>query len=169
VDNSLLCDDALQDIIADLSDYFALIFGNDYLLVTAVKYGVLYHHADFPQFIREIIEDSISEAGFKLIVCTNTLTEGVNLPIRTIVIHSTRRYNPKVKGKYEDINTRNLKNLVGRAGRAGKEIKGLIIVPHANDFNNILNVMNETNNERIYGNLYKNIIQPVTKSLIKKI
>jgi superfamily II DNA/RNA helicase len=168
MNDSLLCDDALQNIITDLSDYFALIFGADYLLVNAVKHGVLYHHADFPQFIREMIEDSICEAGFKLIVCTNTLTEGVNLPVRTIVIHSTKRYNPKVKGKHEDINPRDLKNLVGRAGRAGKETKGLIIVPNANDFSNILNIMNETSNDKIYGNLYKNIIQPVTNILIEK-
>jgi superfamily II DNA/RNA helicase len=166
--NSLLRDDTLQDIITELSDYFALIFGTDYLLVNAVKYGILYHHADFPQFIREMIEDSISEAGFKLIVCTNTLTEGVNLPIRTIVVHSTKRYNPKVKGNYEDINVRDLKNLAGRAGRAGKETKGLIIVPHANNFNSILDVMNETSNEKIYGNLYNNIIQPITKLLIRE-
>jgi hypothetical protein len=136
-------------------------------LVKAIECGILYHQGDFPQFIREMIEDSVSEAGFKLIVCTNTLTEGVNLPIRTIVIHSTKRYNPRAKENFEYVNVRDLKNLVGRAGRAGKETKGLIIVPHNDDFNNILNVMNETNSEQIYGNLY-NIIRPITKLLIER-
>jgi hypothetical protein len=168
INNSLLSKSVLNDIINDLINYFSLLFGADYLLGRAVKYGILYHHGDFPQFIREIIEDSISQAGFRLIVCTNTLTEGVNLPIRTIVIHSTKRFNPTVRGKYEYLGARELKNLVGRAGRAGKETKGLIIVPHDSDFRSVNDVMTETNNERIHGNLYNRIIRPVTQLLVDK-
>jgi len=155
-----------NDKIVDLIDYLDILFGKESLLARAIKHGILYHHGDFPQFIREIIEDSISNEGFKLIVCTNTLTEGVNLPIRTIIIHSTKRYNKETG--WEDLNIRELKNLVGRAGRAGKETKGLVIVPHNNDHENIKVVMNEINNEKIYGNLYKIIIKPITKILIKK-
>jgi superfamily II DNA/RNA helicase len=164
----LLCEDILHDKISDLVEYFTFVFGANYLLVEAIKAGVLYHHGDFPQFIRETIEDSINEFGFKLIVCTNTLTEGVNLPIRTIVVHSTERFNPEAIRNHESLSTREIKNLIGRAGRAGKEIKGLIIVPHDSDFNIISNTMNGINSEQIYGNLYNNIIRPVTKLLIDR-
>jgi superfamily II DNA/RNA helicase len=164
---NLLSED-LKDKINDLVEYFAFVFGEDFLLVKTIRYGTLYHHGDFPQFVREIIEDSINEFGFKLIVCTNTLTEGVNLPIRTIVIHSTKRFNPKFRENHEYLSVREIKNLIGRAGRAGRETKGLIIVPHSSDFDSIRNVMNETNSEQIYGSLYNNIIRPVTKLLIAR-
>jgi len=166
INTSMLLEKISNNIIDDLIDYFSLLFGADYQLVEALQYGILYHHGDFPQFIREIIEDLIDKAGFKLIVCTNTLIEGVNLPIKTIVIYSTKRYNYKIE-KYEDLSLRELRNLVGRAGRAGKETRGLIIVPNKNDFNNIHEVMNESNKEMIYGNLY-NIIRPITQILIKR-
>jgi superfamily II DNA/RNA helicase/adenylate kinase family enzyme len=164
-DYSFLLENIPNNIFDDLIEYFNRLFGEDFLLVRAVKHGILYHHGDFPQFIREIIEESVSKEYFKLIVCTNTLTEGVNLPIRTIVIYSTKRYNSETK--LENINIRELRNLVGRAGRAGKETKGLIIVPHNNDFENIKRLMHEINDEKIYGNLY-NIIRPITNILKKE-
>jgi superfamily II DNA/RNA helicase len=166
--NSFLLENVSNEIIDDHVNYFSLIFGSDYLLIEAITNGFLYHHGDFPQFIREIIEELIDIAGFKIIVCTNTLTEGVNLPIKTIVIHSTKRYNPDVKGNYERLSIRELKNLVGRAGRAGKETKGLIIIPHADDFKIIHHVMSEISDERIHGNLYNRIIRPITEYLVKK-
>ena len=168
INDYFLLENIADDKINDLTEYFLMLFGKNYLLIEAINHGILYHHGDFPQFIREMIENLIDTEGFRLIVCTNTLIEGVNLPIKTIVIHSTKRYNPEIIGKWEDLSVRELKNLIGRAGRAGKETKGLIIVPHVEDFENISNIMNETNKERIYGNLYNKIIKPVTQLLIER-
>jgi len=168
LNNNSLLDNTDENIIIDLINYLNIIFGDNYLLINAIRNGILYHHGDFPQFIREIIEDLINEENFKLIICTNTLTEGINLPIKTIVVNSTKRYNPNIQGNYERLNSRELKNLVGRAGRAGKETKGLIIVPHQDDFLSIMNVMNENDDDRLYGNLYNRIIRPITRILIDK-
>jgi superfamily II DNA/RNA helicase len=165
--NVLLVADYNKTIIADLIDYFSIIFGNDYPLCRAIKNGIIYHHGDFPQFVREIIEDVINQGSVKLIICTTTLTEGINLPIKTIVIHSTKRYNPDVKGNYEYLSTREFKNLAGRAGRAGRELKGLIIIPHNEDFNIIFNVMNDAHIESIHGNLF-GLIKPLTNILTKE-
>jgi hypothetical protein len=83
------------------------------------------------------------------------------------VIHSTKRYNPDVKGNYEYLSTREFKNLAGRAGRAGRELKGLIIIPHNEDFNIIFNVMNDAHIESIHGNLF-GLIKPLTNILTKE-
>lgn len=83
------------------------------------------------------------------------------------MIHSTKRFNPNVPGKYKSLNIREFKNLTGRAGRAGKELKGLIIVPHKEDFNAIFNVMNDTHVEEIHGNLF-NLIKPLTQLLTER-
>ena len=153
--------------LKNLNEYFSHVFDPNYLLTEACRLGVLFHHADFPQSIREIIEDALRNGNIRLVVCTNTLAEGVNLPIKTIVLHSTRRFNPDVIGKSEPMKVRDLKNLVGRAGRAGKETKGLVIVPHSEDFDTIQNLINESNIDPIKGQLY-NIISLITKALQRK-
>ena len=165
--NNSLIEFSLDGYIESLIEYFSKLFGADYLLVESIKFGFLYHHGDFPQGVREIIEDALRSGYIKLVICTNTLAEGVNLPIKSIVIHSTRRFNPNVIGNYENLNIRDLKNLVGRAGRAGKETKGFVIVPHTDDFNSIKNVIKETNIEPVKGQLY-NIIQLITNALQQK-
>ncbi len=163
--NSMLIDHAPENFLDSLVEYFTKLFGQDYLLVNSIKYGFIYHHGDFPQGVREIIEDSLRNGQIKLVICTNTLAEGVNLPIKTMVVHSTKRFDLSSKS-WEPIKVRDLKNLVGRAGRAGKETKGLVIVPHSIDFDRIKNLINETNIEPVKGQLY-NIIHLITDALQK--
>ena len=151
-------------ILKDLEEYFRIIFGRDYLLTQLVKYGALFHHGDLPQYIREIIEDAIRNEEIKLVICTNTLAEGVNLPIRTIVINSARRFNGTIQ---EQIPLRDLKNLVGRAGRAGKETKGLIIITNPNDFSIIEHVIKEQNIEDVNGHLFY-IISQISNAVIQR-
>lgn len=151
----------------DLMEYFSIVFGDNYLLTDCSKVGVLYHHGDFPQNVREIIEDSLRENKIRFVICTNTLAEGVNLPIKTMVLHSTIRYNPYEIGNYSPLKIRDLKNLVGRAGRAGKETKGLVIIPHADDFDRIKDLILERNVEPVKGQLY-NIVHLITKFLERK-
>lgn len=156
-----------ENFLEKLSAYFSIVFGNKYLLTISSKLGILFHHADLPQAIREIIEDAIRHVNIRIVICTNTLAEGVNLPIQTIVLHSVRRFNPNVIGNWEPLKIRDLKNLVGRAGRAGKETKGLVIVPDAIDFPFIKKLINETNIEPVRGQLY-NIITLITNALKNK-
>lgn len=149
--------------ITKLAEHFERVFGNDYLLCRLVNYGVLFHHGDLPQDIREIIEECIRNSELRLIICNNTLAEGVNLPIKTIVINSTKRYK---NDRWENIKIRDLKNLIGRAGRAGQETKGLVIVPNPDDQQIILDVINNTKNENSNGYLYY-IIDVITKIVTK--
>jgi len=156
-----------QGHLANLTEYFSVVFGNSYLLTECSKIGVLYHHGDFPQNVREIVEDSLRENKIRFVICTNTLAEGVNLPIKTMVLHSTIRYNPYEIGNYSPLKIRDLKNLVGRAGRAGKETKGLVIIPHAGDFDRIKDLILERNVEPVKGQLY-NIVHLITNFLERR-
>ena len=79
-----------QNHLDNLEEYFTIVFGKDYLLTKCSRFGLLFHHGDFPQNVREIIEDSLREGNVRLVICTNTITEGVNLPIRTIIIPATK-------------------------------------------------------------------------------
>jgi superfamily II DNA/RNA helicase len=147
-----------------LKEYFEIIFGNNYLLTQIIEYGALFHHGDLPQYVREVIEEAIRKEYIKLIICTNTIAEGVNLPIRTIVINSARRFDGN---SLQPLNKRDLKNLFGRAGRAGIETKGLIIVTNPNDFKIVEQIIKEQNMENVEGHLFS-IIKRISEVVITK-
>lgn len=163
-DRSLLIKYSPKGHLDALTEYFTLVFGSNYLLTKCSKVGILFHHGDFPQNVREIVEDCLRNNKIRFVICTNTLAEGVNLPIKTIVLHSTIRYNPYVIGNYAPLRIRDLKNLVGRAGRAGRETKGLVIIPHSDDFDRIKDLIDERNIEPVKGQLY-NIVKVITDYL----
>lgn len=149
--------------VLKLEQYFNRIFGTDYLLSKLAGYGVVFHHGDLPQDVREVIEKALRNNDIRFVICTNTLAEGVNLPIKVIIIHSTKRFNPKRK-EWEDLLYRDLKNLVGRAGRAGKETKGLVIVVDSTDQKLMRNVILNKKSEAANGYLYY-IIEEITKMI----
>lgn len=155
-----------KQVIRDLLEYFTAIFGVDYSLCQLVSFGGLFHHGDLPQYVREVIEDMVRTERIKFIICTNTLAEGVNLPIRTIVINSSKRFNEET-GVTEPINLRDLKNLVGRAGRAGKETKGLVIVVNPSDFSTMEKVLKDQDLEEVKGYLYR-IVANISETIKRK-
>lgn len=148
-----------------LEEYFEQTLGKDNILYKLIKAGVALHHGDIPQDIRELIEDYLRNNYIRLVICTNTLAEGVNLPIKTIVIHTVKRFNPSLE-KQENMKIRDLKNLFGRAGRASKERKGMVIVTNNNDFSHVKKVILDQDSEDVKGSLY-NVIKKLSTQLIK--
>ena len=138
--------------ITELTEYSDHCFGVNYLLSVCLRNGFAFHHGDLIQEVREKIEGGIRQNAIHLIVCTNTLGEGVNLPISTLVIHTIKRFNP-VKGYKENIVFRDLKNIAGRAGRAGTSSKGTIIAINEKEFSDIENIIQDKHVEPVVGHL----------------
>ncbi|RLP78261.1 DEAD/DEAH box helicase [Xanthobacter tagetidis] len=86
----------------------------------AAALGIFAHHADTPHGIRLAIEHSMKEGMAKFVICTSTLAQGVNFPLKYLVITSTRQGG-------EQILVRDFHNLMGRAGRAGMHTEGSVI------------------------------------------
>ena len=89
----------------------------------------------------------------RLVICTNTLAEGVNLPIRTLVLHTLKRYGGEGR-PYVDIMARDIKNIVGRAGRAGKALRGLVVSTNPADFDKMKQVIENRGSEKVKGYLF---------------
>lgn len=87
----------------------------------AAECGVLVHYADLEEGLKRTAEDYLKRQYSKLILCTSTLSEGVNLPIKYLIMTETSNY------MYE-VTTRKLINLIGRAARSGHYTEGSIIV-----------------------------------------
>lgn len=88
------------------------------------KSGIAVHFGNLPDSVRNAVETDFRQREYRLLIATNTLGQGVNLPIRTVIVHSSSRY---VNGRTERIPARDYWNIAGRAGRAGEETEGFII------------------------------------------
>lgn len=87
---------------------------------SAAKIGILSHHRTIPQGIRLSVENAMKESYAKFVICTSTLAQGVNMPLRYLIINSTQQ-------GADTISVRDFQNLMGRAGRAGMYTEGSII------------------------------------------
>lgn len=84
-------------------------------LAYAVSRGAAFHHAGLSADHRRIIESAFRARKIKILSATPTLAAGVNLPARTAVIGSYRRFTPGY-GMYP-ISVLEFKQMSGRAGR----------------------------------------------------
>ncbi|MGH1399210.1 MAG: DEAD/DEAH box helicase [Alphaproteobacteria bacterium] len=141
----------LSSGLPDLIEYIVFQFGADYSLSKLLKYGIGFHHGDLPQEIRREMERAIQDGLINILICTSTLAEGVNLPIRTLVVHTIKRFNGEVT---ESIENRSIKNIVGRVGRAGKETRGRIIFANNDEKYDIENVFKDMFMEPASGALF---------------
>lgn len=91
--------------------------GMDAMLELTLSYGVSFHHSNLTTDEREIVENAFKVGAVRIIVSTSTLSSGVNLPARRVIIRS-----PKFNGKMLDPLT--YKQMIGRAGRTGKDTVG---------------------------------------------
>lgn len=86
----------------------------------ATRMGVLSHHAATPHGLRLAIEHAMKRGHGRFVICTSTLAQGVNFPIRYLIITTTQQ-------GAESIMVRDFHNLMGRAGRAGMHTEGSVI------------------------------------------
>jgi helicase len=156
-------DYSVRDDLLDIIAYFNQVFGKEYILTRSLVNGFVYHHGDLPQFVRELIEDCFRKKIVSLIICTNTLAEGVNLPIKTLVLHTIKRFNYSIE-LMEPIRKRDIKNIIGRAGRASHETEGVVISVNPNEYNYIKEVISEEEIEPVKGYLYQ-VINDITNEL----
>ena len=86
----------------------------------AAALGIFAHHADTPHGVRLSIEHAMKEGLARFVICTSTLAQGVNFPLKYLIVTSTRQGG-------ERILVRDFHNLIGRAGRAGMHTEGSVI------------------------------------------
>lgn len=106
--------------IARLTHLATLNLGADQDVTQASALGILAHHGNTPQGLRLSVEHAMKERHAKFVICTSTLAQGVNFPIRYLIVSATQQGKEKIK-------VRDFHNLMGRAGRAGMHTEGSVI------------------------------------------
>ena len=95
-------------------------YGKDNPLYVAAKLGVFAHHRGVTDGIKNSVEYAIKYNHITNVVCTSTLAQGVNLPIKYLIISSIYQSNEQIK-------VRDFHNLIGRTARAGMFTEGTIV------------------------------------------
>ena len=111
---------------SSLADMAIQRLGAAHPLSSVLKKGVAFHHAALPVDVLEELEEALREGTLRFMTCTSTLTEGVNLPVRTVVLAETQWDEAEAM-----LSGARLVNAMGRARRAGKESEGWIVLVRA--------------------------------------
>lgn len=85
-----------------------------------MRKGVAFHHAGIPKYIQSEIIDYFNDGCIDTIVCTPTITEGVNTSAKNVIFFDTKKAN-------DDLSGFDVKNIMGRSGRFGKHFIGRTI------------------------------------------
>lgn len=93
--------------------------------------GVGVHHAGLLPCYRRIVEDLFQHKLLSVCVCTETLSAGINLPARSVVMPSLLKGPP---GKQKVIDASSAHQIFGRAGRPQFDKQGYVYaLPHEDD------------------------------------
>lgn len=94
--------------------------GQDKLIDELIPNGIAYHHAGISTTLRELIEEQFSRprSCIRVIVATETLTVGVNMPFDAMIM--TTNLVPRGGGSEEPLTRQEYRNYIGRAGRLGQ-------------------------------------------------
>ncbi|MFA6971880.1 MAG: DEAD/DEAH box helicase [Gallionella sp.] len=95
-------------------------FGDQAAASRAASLGIFVHHGTTPHGLRLSIEYGMQQGLINFVACTSTLAQGVNLPIRYLIVSGIHQGVEKIK-------VRDFQNLIGRAGRSGMHTEGLVI------------------------------------------
>ncbi len=104
----------------DLIHYIRDSVAEDWSLVQCLQKRIAFHHSAIPKYIQAEIVDSFNEGLIEIIVCSPTLTEGVNTTAKNVIIYDN------VKGTAE-LSGFDVKNIKGRAGRFLEHFIGNVI------------------------------------------
>ncbi|MFP7696115.1 DEAD/DEAH box helicase [Trueperella sp. LYQ143] len=96
----------------------------------AMRRGYCAHHAGIFPPLKELAEDLMEAGLLKLVYATGTLALGIDMPVRTVVLEETKRWNG---ADFVDLSATEYTQLIGRAGRRGRDQVGHAVVMHSSD------------------------------------
>jgi ATP-dependent RNA helicase HelY len=146
------CDDAVRQVLRDgirltdtheraairevaerradaLDDEDLRVLGYDEWL-EGLERGVAAHHAGLVPVFRETVEECFAAGLLKVVFATETLSLGINMPARSVVIERFSKYGGAGRA---NLTSGEYLQLTGRAGRRGLDEEGHAVVSFSNE------------------------------------
>ncbi|KAJ6216152.1 hypothetical protein RDWZM_007309 [Blomia tropicalis] len=113
------------------------ITGLDNSLSCSIRFGVAFHHAGLSIEERSILENAFRNGIIRILCSTTTLSAGVNLPARRVIITSPFDYRKAI------LNPMVYRQMVGRAGRMGIDDLGesMLLCKSSKDFEQFVSLV----------------------------
>lgn len=117
------------------------------LIQNLIPYGLAFHHAGLSTTLRELIEEEYQDPNsfLKVIVATETLTIGVNMPFDAIIMMDSKV--PRGEGESVRLTKQEYRNFIGRAGRLGQSNRKGISYMLAEERNDLQYFWNSYNSQ----------------------
>ncbi|WP_026395906.1 DEAD/DEAH box helicase [Acetobacterium malicum] len=96
-------------------------YGEEHEYCKGALLGVFPHYADLPNGIKLAVEYAIRKNEIRFVVCTSTLAQGVNIPIKYLFMTNFNLNRRSMQ-------VRSFQNLIGRTARSGMYTEGSIVV-----------------------------------------
>lgn len=87
--------------------------------------GVAFHHAGVHVSLKALVEELYEKRLIKILYCTSTFALGINMPARTVIFDSLRKFNGQ---SVQPLTVRQFLQKAGRAGRRGMDKVGYVVV-----------------------------------------
>jgi len=87
--------------------------------------GLAAHHAGLLPAFKEVVEELFSRGLVKVVFATETLSLGINMPARSVVLEKLTKWNGET---HAEVTPGEFTQLTGRAGRRGIDVEGHAVV-----------------------------------------
>lgn len=112
-------------IIRKLPNYEEYLHLPEYInIVKLLRKGVGIHHAGLMPILREMIELLFARGFIKVLFCTETMSVGINLPVKTTIFTDINKFNGEIM---RTLYNHEYTQAAGRAGRLGLDTVGHVI------------------------------------------
>lgn len=120
-----IIDRECEQIIRKLPNYEEYLHLPEYLnMVKLLRKGVGIHHAGLMPILREMVELLFAKGYIKILFCTETMSVGINLPVKTTIFTDIAKFNGE---HMRTLYSHEYTQAAGRAGRLGLDTVGHVI------------------------------------------
>jgi len=129
-----IIDRECEHIIRKLPNYQEYLNLPEYVnMVTLLRKGIAIHHSGVTPVLREMVELLFAKGFIKLLFCTETMSVGINMPVKTTIFTDVCKFDGE---NNRMLYSHEYTQAAGRAGRLGLDVVGHVI--HLNNlFRNV--------------------------------
>jgi len=129
-----IIDRECEHIIRKLPNYQEYLNLPEYVnMVTLLRKGIAIHHSGVTPVLREMVELLFAKGFIKLLFCTETMSVGINMPVKTTIFTDICKFDGE---NNRMLYSHEYTQAAGRAGRLGLDTVGHVI--HLNNlFRNV--------------------------------